>query len=125
PAESGSSVHASVQSQSASNIPALHGFCEGLPVQTPLLHASEPVHTRPSVHADPSGSAAVHEPAASSQDSEQLPSPLGPGHGSPACVVHAPAAQVSAPLQNEPSSQVLPSGSFAAQSFASSSQLSA
>jgi hypothetical protein len=66
------------------------------------------VQKRPSLQAEPSGSFPVHDFPASLQLSAQLLSPSGPGHGVPACTVHAPAAHLSAPLQNVPSSHVVP-----------------
>src|SRR6185295_5223170 len=62
--------------------------------------------------------------AASSHVSEQSASPSGPEQGLPACVEQLPDAQVSAPLQNRPSSQTEPSGSFALHASALSSQTS-
>jgi hypothetical protein len=54
----------------------------------------------PSLHAELFGSAARQLSFASLQLSAQLPSPSAPGHGLPAWTVQAPAAHVSAPLQN-------------------------
>ena len=70
----------------------------------PPEHVSAPLQNRPSVHADPFGSAAVQLSAASLHDSEQLPSPSGPVHGLPVCP-QVPPLHVSLPLQNNPSSQ--------------------
>jgi hypothetical protein len=84
-------------------------------LQVPELQVSTPVQKSPSSQADPSGSGAVQLPATSLHDSAQLPSPSGPGHGSPAWTVHVPLLQVSAPSQNTPSLHALPSGSGALQ----------
>jgi hypothetical protein len=53
-------------------------------VQLPAAQVSVPLQNRPSVQAEPLVSAPVQLSASSSQDSEQLPSPSAPGHGSPA-----------------------------------------
>jgi hypothetical protein len=79
-----------------------------------------PVQNNPSSHEEPFVSAAVQSSAASLHDSEQLPSPTGPSHGSPVCVEHAPPEHVSLPVQNNPSSHDEPFVSAAVQSFAPS-----
>jgi hypothetical protein len=81
----------------------------------PDEHVSLPLQNAPSLHAAPLGSEAVQLSDASLQDSAQFESPSGPGHGLPACPVHAPEAHVSAPLQNNPSLQAVPLGSVALQ----------
>jgi hypothetical protein len=57
-------------------------------------------------------------------DSLQLPSPSGPGQGSPACTLQAPALQVSAPVQKRLSVHAEPLGSFAVQLSVASLQVS-
>jgi hypothetical protein len=82
----------------------------GPPVQVPEpLQWSDVVQALPSVQPAVDGSGAVQFFAPSLQDVEQLPSVALRGRqGSPACVVQAPAEQVSAPLQNVPSLQGVP-----------------
>lgn len=108
PLESGA-VHVSLASlqlsaQFASPSAPGHGL-PTCPLQTPPLQVSAPLQNRPSSQGVPLESALVQESEASLQDSAQLLSPSGPGQGAPTCCVQAPAAQVSAPLQNRPSSQ--------------------
>jgi hypothetical protein len=82
--------------------PPEHG--SPVPLQTPFWQVSVWVQNNPSLQALPFGSLAVQFFAPSLHDSAQLPSPSGPGHG----LVpdeQMPAEQVSAPLQNTPSSQ--------------------
>ena len=79
-----------------------------LPVQTPAWHVSTAVQNLPSLHAEPFGSFPVQLLPASLQLSVQFASPSGPGHGLPACTLQAPAAHVSAPLQNVPSVHAVP-----------------
>jgi hypothetical protein len=79
-----------------------------VPPQTPAVQVSTAVQNLPSLHADPFGSLPVQLLPASLQLSAQLASPSGPGHGLPACTVQAPAAHVSAPLQNVPSLHDVP-----------------
>ena len=78
------------------------------------------MQNRPSSQLAPSESGAVQSSVGSLHDSEQLPSPSAPGHGSPVCVEQLPAAHVSVPLQNSPSSHAEPLTSFAVQSSADS-----
>ena len=111
------SLHDSAQ------LPSPSGPGQGFPVctpQAPALQASVPVQKRPSVQADPFGSAAVQLSAPSLHDSAQLPSPSGPGHGSPVDPLQvpplqAPPLQVSVPVQNRPSLQAEPFASGAVQ----------
>src|SRR5262249_21709404 len=80
----------------------------GLPacwLHAPPEQLSAPLQKRPSLHGDVLPSAALQSPAASLHDSWQLPSPSGPGHGFPACTLHAPPEHESSPLQKIPSSQ--------------------
>src|SRR4030095_11774068 len=91
---------------------------QGSPVciaQAPALHVSVPLQNSPSLQTDPFGSGAVQVSVASLQDSLQLPSPSGPGQGSPLWLAQAPAAQVSVPLQKRPSLHADPFGSAAGQ----------
>jgi hypothetical protein len=85
------------------------------PVHAPPEHVSAPLQNRPSLHAEPFGSAAVQLSDVSLHVSEQFESPSAPGHGLPACVVHPPALHVSFPLQNRPSLHPVPFGSAAVQ----------
>jgi hypothetical protein len=113
------SLHDSEQSASASPTFAAHG--SPLCVEhAPPVHVSVPLQNSPSLHAKPFGSAARQLSADSLHDSEQSPSPSTPGHGSPACVEHVPVVHESAPLQNNPSAQAEPFGSFARQLSATS-----
>jgi len=69
-------------------------------VHEPLWQTSGPSQNRPSsAQALPSGSGAVQLLLVSSHDSAQLPSPSGPGQGSPPCCAQAPPLHVSTPLQ--------------------------
>jgi len=72
-------------------------------VHVPALQTSGPLQNTPSLHGLPLVSGPVHASLASLHDSAQLPSPSAPGHGLPACDVHAPALHVSLPLQYRPS----------------------
>jgi hypothetical protein len=85
-------------------------------------HEPEPLQRSVSVQNNPSLQFVLFAslPLQSSDDSlhvsEQSASPSAPGHGLPACPVHAPALlQVSAPLQNKPSLHADAAGSFAVQ----------
>src|SRR5690349_15110056 len=118
-----SKVHTSPSSHSVSTPP----------VQTPAVHFSPLVQASPSSQALLFGSSVVQLSAPSLQDSAQLPSPSGPGHGSPAWVEQAPLPlQLSAPLQNRLSLQVVlgPANELAGHEelapvhFSSTSQLS-
>ena len=75
-----------------------------VPAHAPLVQTSLSVQASPSSHALLFGSAALQLPSASLQDSPQLLSPSGPGHGLPAWMLHVPPLHVSAPLQNAASS---------------------
>jgi hypothetical protein len=106
-------------------LPSPSAPTHGLPVcelQAPAAQVSVPLQNRPSLHAEPFGSAAVHESAASSHDSEQLPSPSAPGHGVPECTLQVPPEQESEPLQKIPSSHGAESASAAVHACAFSSQ---
>src|SRR6185369_408286 len=94
------------------------------PPHTPALQVSPMVQPSPLSHAPPSGSVEMHASAASLQLSEQSPSPSPAKHGSPVCTLHAPDAHVSAPLQNAPSSHVLPLASWFALQVPEPSQVS-
>jgi hypothetical protein len=75
---------------------------QGSPVwveQVPPVQVSVPLQNMESVQADPFVSAKVQLSAVSLQDSAQLPSPSGPGQGSPVWVEQVPPVQVSVPLQ--------------------------
>ena len=111
---SASSLHASLQSASPSPMVAAHGSPDELP-HPPAVHVSVPLQKALSSQAEPSGSAAVHMSAASSHDSLQSKSasPTFAAQGSPVGLPQTPAVHVSVPLQNEPSSQALRSGSLA------------
>jgi hypothetical protein len=116
PIGSGAVHELAVSSHDSAQFASPSGPGHGSPactLQVPALHESAPVQNRPSSQAAPSGSGAVQLSAASLHDSAQLPSPSGPGQGSPACVLQEPELQVSAPLQNRPSLHALPSGSGA------------
>src|SRR6185369_2382318 len=92
---SSSSLHDSV----VQLLPSSHASVP-VPEQMPDVHVSAaPLQNSPSSHADPSRSAALQRSVDSLQLSRQLASPSGPAHGSPLCTAHAPARQVSAPLQ--------------------------
>ena len=126
-----SSVHAVPPGSKQLFAPSLHVLAHsGPPVQgspactahEPPLQVSAPSQKRPSLQAEPLGSGAVQLLAASLQDSLQLPSPLGPGHGSPVCAEQLPPLQVSLPLQKRPSVQAEPLGSGAVQLSAASLQ---
>jgi hypothetical protein len=126
-----SSVHAVPARSKQLFAPSLHVLAHsGPPVQgspactvhDPPLQVSAPSQKRPSLQADPLGSGAVQLLAASLQDSLQLPSPSGPGHGSPVCAEQLPPLQVSLPLQKRPSVQAEPLGSGAVQLSAASLQ---
>lgn len=106
-----SAVSLQVRAHSA---PAAHGF-PAWTLHVPALHVSAPLQNKPSLQAEPLGSAAVQLSEASLQDSAQFPSPSGPGHGFPVCTLQAPALHVSAPLQYRPSLQADPVGSAAVQ----------
>src|SRR4030095_9573327 len=100
----------------------------GLPpcvAHAPARQLSAPLQNKLSVHAEPLGSGAVHVSLDSLQLSAQLPSPSGPGQGSPVEWLHVPPAHVSVPLQNNPSVHADPLGSGSVQSSADSLQLSA
>ena len=74
------SLHDSAQ------LPSPSGPGHGLPVctlQVPPPQVSVPLQNSPSVHALPFGSAKRQLSFVSLHDSLQLPSPSGPGHGSP------------------------------------------
>jgi hypothetical protein len=86
---------------------------------------SAPLQNRPSLHAAPFGSDAVHASAASLHVSLQSPSPSAPGHGLPAWVLQRPPLHWSAPLQNTPSLQGEPFGSGDEHASALSLQTSA
>ena len=76
------SLHDSVQSLSLSPTREAQGSPSWL-VQAPALHSSSPLQKRPSSQSEPFGSASVQLSAASLQDSAQLLSSSGPGHGLP------------------------------------------
>src|SRR5262245_51626919 len=78
------------------------------PVHTPDWQVSPTLQKSPSLHGELFGSAAKQLAFASLQLSAQLPSPSAPGQGLPACWMHAPVTQVSAPLQNVPSLHGVP-----------------
>src|SRR5688572_12275747 len=114
---SAASLHDSEQSPS----PSAPG--QGSPVwveQVPPPRVSVRLQKRLSVQTEPLGSGARQSSPASLHDSEQLPSPSGPGHGSPVELVHVPDVQVSVPLQKRPSVQAEPLGSGARQLSAAS-----
>jgi hypothetical protein len=109
------SLQASEQSESLSPRKAAQGS-PAWPVQAPELHVSAPVQNRPSLHPVPFGSFAVQLSAASLQDPAQFPSAVFSGrHGFVPLGVHAPDTHESVPLQNVPSLQPVPFGSFAVQ----------
>src|SRR6185503_1684345 len=91
-------------SHDSAQFPSPSGPGHGSPAcveHVPVEHVSVPLQNRLSVQAEPSVSAARQLSDASLHDSEQLPSPSGPGHGSPECVEHVPPVQLSVPLQNK------------------------
>jgi hypothetical protein len=79
-----------------------------VPVQAPAPQTSPLVQALPSSQPPPFASLALHDLPDSLQLSLQLGPTSVPGQGVPAWVVHAPVAQVSAPLQNTLSSHAVP-----------------
>jgi len=79
-------------------------------VHAPELQLSLWLQASPSSQLEASGSFAVQSSVASSHDSEQSvsASPRLAAHGSPEELPQVPAAHNSVPLQNAPSSQLMP-----------------
>jgi hypothetical protein len=94
------------------------------PEQTPAMQKSFTVQSMPSLQPLPLGSFDVQPSATSLQDSLQLLSPSGPGHGLPGCWLQAPPWQLSFPLQNWPSWHGVPFASGDVQAPDASLQLS-
>jgi hypothetical protein len=90
-------------------LPTLEQSLADPPVHAPdPLQVSPTLQKRPSLHVVPFWSGAVQLSVASLQLSLQFGPTLVPVQGGDACCVHAPAAQVSAPLQKSPSLHAVP-----------------
>src|SRR5262249_28469438 len=75
-------------------------------VQTPATQVSAPLHRVPSLHAVPVVTAVLRQPSTGSQESAVHGLPSSQSGAVP--TVHAPAWQVSSPLQALPSLQAVP-----------------